>query len=116
MERTSRNIKPYAAGIVTAAALSVSPKISEETGLFEKILYEMNGIGLRETLLTAAVFCLYVKYWSVIKQRQNWVTHCLAGLFLVFTLIGMSYSYLKNWNFIFGDWQQFLIAFLFCQA
>ena len=56
MERTSRNIKPYAAGIITAAALSVSPKISEETGLFEKILYEMNGIGLRETLLTAAVF------------------------------------------------------------
>lgn len=43
MERTSRNIKPYAAGIITAAALSVSPKISEETGLFEKILYEMNG-------------------------------------------------------------------------
>ena len=112
MERTSRNIKPYAAGIVTAAALSVSPKISEETGLFEKILYEMNGIGLRETLLAAAVFCLYVKYWSVIKQRQNWVTHCLAGLFSMFTLIGMSYSYLKNWNFIFGDWQQFLIAAL----
>ena len=112
MERTSRNIKPYAAGIVTAAALSVSPKISEETGLFEKILYEMNGIGLRETLLAASVFCLYVKYWSVIKQRQNWVTHCLAGLFSVFTLIGMSYSYLKNWDFIFGDWQQFLIAAL----
>ena len=66
MERTSRNIKPYAAGIITAAALSVSPKISEETGLFEKILYEMNGIGLRETLLAAAVFCLYVKYLSLI--------------------------------------------------
>lgn len=38
MERTSRNIKPYAAGIVTAAALSISPKISEETG-FSKRYY-----------------------------------------------------------------------------
>ena len=45
MERTSRNINPYAAGIITAAALSVFAKIPEETGLFLNILYEMQGIG-----------------------------------------------------------------------
>ena len=40
--------------------------------------------------------------------------HCHPGSvsYTHLTLIGMSYSYLKNWNFIFGDWQQFLIATL----
>ena len=71
MERTSRNIKPYAAGIITAAALSVSPKISEETGLFEKILYEMNGIGLRETLLAAAMNNVCMSNTGLLLNRDR---------------------------------------------
>ncbi len=98
------------AAILSAMALSMPGTIVEGKGFAAMLLGEVDGVGLLSFIVAVALSIWYWKNWDVFSGHKHWTIHVLASLFSVFTLIGKSYTQLGNWDFIFYNGRQFVIA------
>lgn len=101
-----------AASLLSAAALSMPGTIVEERGFVNMLIGEVDGVGLLSLIVFVALIVWYQKTWDFFSGHKHWVIYVLAVLFSIFTLIGKSYSRLGNWDFIFYNKRQFLIALI----
>ena len=101
---------PVIIGLLSTIAISMSGNISQRASFKQMLLEEINGVGLDKLIILIALIVFFIKFWNDFIESVNWITHTLATLFSIFTLIGLSYSKLGNWNFIFANFRQFLIA------
>lgn len=117
MENVKKNIFkiikivfPLFATFFTSYAMCVNVSFDSEKTLRDLIRSEVNGIGLSALLVFVAVAIFYYKQYSKFVSLQKPVTHVLSAIFSTFMLIGQSYSKLGNWDFIFGNKKQFIVA------
>lgn len=101
---------PVIIGLLSTIAISMSGNISQRASFKQMLLEEINGVGLDKLIILIALIVFFIKFWNDFIESVNWITHTLATLFSIFTLIGLSYSKLGNWDFIFANFRQFLIA------
>lgn len=101
-----------AAGLLSAMVVSMPGTIVENKGFAEMLLNEVDGVGLLSFIVAVALSIWYWKNWDVLSGHKHWTVHVLASLFSVFTLIGKSYTQLGNWDFIFYNGRQFVIAII----
>ena len=106
------SIKFILCAFLTSVSLSVSGNISNHTVFFKMLSNEINGIGLDKLIVIIALSIFYYKFQTIFSKASCWITHALSGLFAFFMLIGLSYSALNNWDFIFASKKQFLIAII----
>ena len=98
------------ATLFTSYAVCVNVSFDSEKALGDLIGSEVNGVGLSGLLVFVAVAIFYYKQYSKFVSLQKTVTHALSAIFSIFMLIGQSYSKLGNWDFIFGNKKQFIVA------
>lgn len=104
---------PIVAGILTSMALCVNVAFDPDMTFRGMIINEINGVGITGLVVFAAVMFLYIRSWKIFLQRSKFITHLLAFILSVFMMIGLSYSKLGNWDFIFGNTRQFILACMF---
>ena len=95
---------------ISVFSLSINVIFSDKASLKQMVLEEINGVGLDKTIILIALIFMFVKTWNIFVRLSRWITHLLAFVFSCFMLIGLSYSKLGNWDFIFGNKRQFVIA------
>ena len=104
---------PVIAGILSSMALCVNVAFEADKSFKDMFVQEVNGIGITGLVVFIAVMFLYLKSWKLFLERSKFITHLLAFILSVFMMIGLSYSKLGNWDFIFGNARQFVIACVF---
>lgn len=97
---------------IATFSLSINVIFSRQTSFKQMLIEELNGVGFDKTVILIALIFMFVKTWNIFVRSSRWITHLLAFVFSCFMLIGLSYSKLGNWDFIFGNKRQFVIAFL----
>ena len=105
-------VLPLAAAFFTSYALCVNVSFDPEKGLGSLIKNEVSGVRLSGLVIFIAVTVFYYKFSCAFIRLQKPVTHVLSALFAFFMLIGHSYSKLGNWDFIFGNKKQFVVAMI----
>ena len=112
MKQVKQICFPLLLALLTTVSLSISVEVTESS-LFEGMLYDViDGIGLNQMIIFAALTVFYIKGWRQFIKSSRWITHILATAFSVFMLIGLSYSKLGNWDFILGNRRQLVIALI----
>ena len=101
---------PFIAACFTSYAVCVNVAFNPESALRDLIRNEVNGIGINGLLVFISVAILYYQSFNLFIKLQKPVTHLLSAIFSAFMLIGQSYSRLGNWDFIFGNKKQFVVA------
>lgn len=102
-------------GVISTFAVFASGKASGSRFFMGRIKDEINGIGIEGTIVMVALCLLFYKKGGIIRKGINRIPAVIAAIFSIFMLIGKSYSMMGNWNFIFADIKQFVIAcFVFC--
>lgn len=102
-------------GVMSTFAVFASGKASGSRFFMGRIKDEINGIGIEGTIVMVALCLLFYKKGEIIRKGINRIPAVIAAIFSIFMLIGKSYSMMGNWNFIFADIKQFVIAcFVFC--
>ena len=104
---------PVIAGILSSMALCVNVAFEADKSFKDMFVQEVNGIGITGLVVFIAVMFLYLKSWKLFLERSKFITHLLAFILSAFMMIGLSYSKLGNWDFIFGNARQFVIACVF---
>lgn len=104
---------PIFAGILTSISLCLNVVFTSNSSIKEMFREEINGIGIGGLVIVIAIVLFYKKVWHVFLAYSQIITHVLSGFFSVFMLIGLSYSKLGTWDFIFGNKRQFIIVCLF---
>ena len=112
MKTKVKSIYPVLLAVITSISLSVSGNISKSPFFLGKLSEEVNGIGLGSLVIFIALLIFYHKTFSSFLSKTNWITHMLSCILSVFMLIGLSYSKLGNWDFIFNGEKQFVIAII----
>lgn len=105
-------IIPVLLALVSTFSLSVNTIFSDKASFKQMLLQELNGIGLANTIILIALTVLFIRTWDLFLRLSKWITHLLAFVFSSFMMIGLSYSKLGNWDFLFGNKRQFIIAFI----
>lgn len=59
-----------------------------------------------------AICVLYYRTWDLYKEKKSRISHLLAAILATTMLIGLSYSKLGNWDYIFACKKQFVIAMI----
>lgn len=103
---------PVLMGFLTSVSLSASGIISQHCSFSRMFLDEVSGVSLNSVILVIALSILYYKTLPFCFKSACPVTHFLSICFSFFMLIGLSYSSLGNWDFIFYSIRQFIIAFI----
>lgn len=98
--------------LLTSMSLAVS--VSEDSvgsiSFLEMFQEEVDGLGLAYLVVAVAISVLYLKFWDRFVSSCKWITHLLAALLSAFMLIGISYTALDSWDFIFASAQDFAFA------
>lgn len=110
MTSIKKNLIPTAFALLSSTAISLSTYEIPKGPPGNMFLKELDGVGLDKLIVFIALALLFIKYWERFKASSRGITHFLAGLFSLFTLIGQSYADLGNWGFIFANEKQFIIA------
>lgn len=97
---------------VSSFAIFCTPNLPKSASFMAKIQVELNGIGIEGAIVMAALCVLFYKKGSAIRNGFQAIPAAIAAIFSAFMLIGRSYSVLGNWNFIFADVNQFIIALI----
>ncbi len=98
------------AGLLALIAISANGTASEQTTILGKLRDELSGNGLVFLIAGAAVIFVYYKAYAFYRKNRMATCHVLAAFFAISMLIGLSYNKNGNWDFIFGDIKQFIIA------
>ena len=112
MKTKVKSIYPVLLAVITSISLSVSGNISKNPFFLGKLSEEINGIGLGSLVIFIALLIFYHKTSARFLSKTNWITHILSCILSFFMLIGLSYSKLGNWDFIFNGEKQFIIAII----
>ena len=63
---------------------------------------EIDGINLEALIVLCSLCFLFYKKQHVMLRKIEWIPFIIAIMFSGFTLIGISYSAIGNWDFVFG--------------
>ena len=113
MNKFKQTYIPIFAGILTSFSLCLNVVFTSNSSIKEMFREEINGIGISELVTLIAIVIFYQKVWYIFLTCSKIITHILSGIFASFMLIGLSYSKLVTWDFIFGNIRQFIIACIF---
>lgn len=91
-------------------SISFSGMFSKQDTLLQMMLEECDGLSIDKCIVFGALFTLLYTKCDVWLQNRNRSTHFFSLILSSFMLIGMSYSTQGNWNFLFGNKKQLIIA------
>lgn len=109
-KKSLKHVIPIMLAFIATFSLSINVIFSRQTSFKQMLIEELNGVGFDKTVILIALIFMFVKTWNIFVRSSRWITHLLAFVFSCFMLIGLSYSKLGNWDFIFGNKRQFVIA------
>lgn len=97
-------------GIITSLALCVNISFEKELSIKEMFLRQIDGIGIDALIILVAIIVFYTKMWGVFRKVSENVTHIISFILSVCMMVGLSYSELGTWDFIFGNKRQLILA------
>ena len=112
MEKKSFSIFPIAMAALTAIACCMDGTISQNGTFLTMLSEEIDGLGADKMVLLGLLACFYSRMWGEYIKSSKWITHFLAAVLSGFMVLGMSFSKLGSWAFLFAGRIQMLIAAL----
>lgn len=103
---------PLLAGCITALALCMTGNVASEKTFFRLLAAEISGLGLPQLILATGVLLLYYRTWESFLRTSKWITHLLGAVFAGCMIVGMSFSRMGSWAFLFAGKKQMVIALL----
>lgn len=101
--------------LLTAMSFSMTGELQRKGTFLQKLAKEMDGRNAEFLLIFIGAVLLYAKTWESFKRTSNWVTHLLSAFFAGCMVIGLSFTAIESWEFIFYNKKQLLIALMtFC--
>ena len=112
MKKIKTYLFPSIVAFMVAITISLSGSVSQYSSLKQMLLAEIDGVGFDDLIILIALILFFSKSWTVFMQSRHWITDVLSAVFSIFMLIGISYSKLGNWDFIFANVRQCIVAFI----
>lgn len=112
MNKIKTYLFPSIMAFIVAITIALSGTVSQHNSIKHMLLTEIDGVGLDNLIILITLIVFFSKTWTVFTKSRRWITDVLSVLFSIFMLIGISYSNLGSWNFIFANIRQFIIAFI----
>ena len=115
MKKRVNNLLWTMLALLTAMSFSMTGELLQK-GTFQQMLAkEVDGRNAEFLVVFIAALVLYGKLWDSFKQTSKLITHLLSAVLAGCMIIGLSFSKLGSWAFIFYSKKQLLIAFMtFC--
>ncbi len=97
-------------GYISTFAVCMQGTTVVSGAVVQKMAGEVSGIRVEAVIVLACLCSLYYKRQDILFKKVEIIPFVIAALFSGFTLIGLSYTATGNWEFIFKEEKQFLIA------
>lgn len=110
--KSTMNAVSLLLALVSVLALSSTGIVSKSTSITHIVVDSVDGTALPIGMLSIAILALHRKIFRVVQQCGKAITHTLALIFALCTLIGMSFSQMGNSSFILQNIKQSFVALL----